>query len=123
VDNDSVICEKEAELDKRLHVNLEVEDDLQHLSSALKCWTGFKLVIDNLDKNFRLSFQRCDKGTESMNICHVYAVKDRIDFSSYNDGDPIAAHTDVNKLLMNKDDLQQIKSDAIILFSRYVCHN
>ena len=123
VDNDSVLCDKESELDKRLRINLEVEDDLQHLSSTPKSWTGFKLVIDNLDKNFRLSFQHCDKGTESMNICHIYALKDRINFSSYNGDDPVAAPIDVIKLLINIDDLQQVKSDAIILFSRCVCHN
>ena len=122
VDEDNLLCENQPVLDEQLGVNLEVEDEdgLQDLSCTPNHWSGFKLVIDNLDKNFRLSFQRCDKQTESMHICHVLAVKDRIDFCSYNDDDPVAAIIDVEKLLINKDDLKQVKSDAKILFSRYV---
>lgn len=133
VDEDNLLRENEPVLDEGLDVNepvldegldvnlgVEGEGDLHDLSCRPNHWTGFKLIIDNLDKNFHLSFQRCDKQTESMHICHVFAVKDRIDFSSYNDDDPIAARIDVNKLMINKDDLKQVKSDAKILFSRYV---
>ena len=36
-------------------------------------WNGFTIVIDNLDKNIRRSFQRIDFQTRSLHICNAYA--------------------------------------------------
>ena len=68
-------------LTKRDHLK-EVEDAIEEVEDVVgvqdadslgftcvpSCWTGFKLVINNFDKNFHLSFQCCDKRTESMQI-------------------------------------------------------
>ena len=49
-------------------------------------WKGFKIVGDNIDKNFRRSFQRVDFiQTRSFHYFHSYAVLDRIDISGYTD--------------------------------------
>lgn len=81
-------------------------------------WTGFKIVGDNVDKNFRPSTQCHDNKTQSMHWFHLYAVKDRIDLSSYSDSTPSSDTIDVNKLLIHQDDIKQITSDAEILISR-----
>ena len=52
-----------------------------------------------------------------MHWFHLYAVKDRIDLSSYSDCPPNSATINVNKLLIHKDDLKQITSDAETLIS------
>lgn len=48
-------------------------------------WTGFRIVGDNVDKNFRRSFQRVDYTTRSFHYFHSYAVLDRVDFSGLSD--------------------------------------
>ena len=91
-----------------------------NMSSSLSTnWSGFKLVIDNLDKNFRHTFKRSDGKTQSMHICHVFGVIDHIDFSSYCDDDPADISVDVEKLLLTDDDKLKVKEDAVILVSRY----
>ena len=87
-------------------------------SSIPANWSGFKIVGDNVDKNFRPSTQRHDNETKSMHWFHLYAVKDRIDLSSYSDSTPNSPTIDVTKLLIHKDDLKQITSDVENLISR-----
>lgn len=79
-------------------------------------WTGFKIVRDNVDKNFRPSTQQYDNETNPW--FHLHAVKDRIDLSSYSDYTPNSAAIDINKLLIHKDDVKQITSNADTLISR-----
>ena len=82
-------------------------------------WNGFKLVGDNIDKNYRPSFHRLDKKTTSIHYFHFYAVQDRIDLSSCSDTprtDPI----DVKQLLVDTKDIAKLHDDAIILISRLV---
>ena len=92
----------------------QVEDNCQ-----LTEWPGFKLVGDNIDKNFHPSFQHYYNSTNSMHAFHVYAVQDRIDFSSYSDVNPDRS-IDVTKLLIAKADIDQFKDNAVVLLSRYV---
>ena len=37
-------------------------------------WTGFKIVGDNIDKNFRPTYQRHDNKTISLHAFHMYAL-------------------------------------------------
>ena len=94
-------------LNKTELVSLDPVNGLEpiNMSSSLSTnWSGFKLVIDNLDKNFRHTFKRSDGKTQSMHICHVFGVIDPIDFSSYCDDDPVDISVDVEKLLLTDDD-------------------
>jgi len=47
---------------------------------------GYVLVIDNLDMNVRRSFQRVDRTTQSLHLCHAFAALNRIDTSGMEDG-------------------------------------
>ena len=75
---------------------------------------------DNLDKNFRPSFQRAENSTNSMHIFHMYAVKDRLDLSAYSDSPPDSPKVDVQKLLVSKHDVECMVNDAVALISRLI---
>ena len=81
-------------------------------------WTGFKLVGDNIDKNFCRSFYRHDRQTISMHAFHMYAVKDRIDFSSLSDVTPTGTKIDVTKLLIEQAQVDDLNEHVIVLLSR-----
>lgn len=89
-----------------------------HPCSMLTQWCGFKLVGDNIDKNFRKSFQRQDTKTISLHAFHMYAVKDRVDFSQCVDTKPVNAHIDADRLLIEKVDIDVLGSDVTVLLSR-----
>ena len=82
-------------------------------------WHGFKAVGDNFDKNIRPSFSRLDKNTNSLHCFHHYAVLDRVNLSSLSDVTPNAP-VDVDKLLINCNDVAQLNSDAVVQIARYV---
>ena len=48
--------------------------------STIAEWTGFKIVIDNLDKSIKPSFQRLDRSNQLLHFVQMYAVLDRVDF-------------------------------------------
>lgn len=51
-------------------------------------WSGFKLVGDNLDKHIK-SREMCeDHQNRILNCFQLYAVRDRIDLSSFSDKEP-----------------------------------
>lgn len=80
-------------------------------------WTGFKIVGDNIDKNFRPTYQRHDNKTISLHAFHMYAVKDRVDWSSLSDTP--GSVVEVDKVLINDDDIKQLNKDLVVLVSRY----
>ena len=80
-------------------------------------WNGFKLVGDNIDKNYRQSFNRMNKKTTSIHYFHYYAVRDRIDLSACSEAPPTAP-IDVQKLIVDMDDLAMLNNDVIVLMSR-----
>ena len=84
-------------------------------------WKGFKMVGDNIDKTIRPSFQRYDNRTNSLHYFHYYALLDRLDLSICSESSPTNA-LNLQQLLVSQDDIQQVESDAIVLFSRYNNH-
>lgn len=52
--------------------------------------SGFTIVGDNIDKNFRPSYQRQDRQTKLLHYFHAYAAKNRVDVSSLSDTRPAA---------------------------------
>ena len=82
-------------------------------------WKGFKIVGDNLDKNFRRTFQRIDYQTVSHHYFHMYAVMDRVDLRASSDLPPPGV-IDVPKLVPSKDDELEMKRIFAILISRYI---
>ena len=97
-------------------VTSETMDTTELLS--ISNWSGFKIVIDNIDKNFRPSFKRHDNRTVSMHACNAYASQDRIDFSSLSDVNPAAPQIDVQKLLIGNAEVDSLNGDVVVLLSR-----
>ena len=71
-------------------------------------WCGYKLIIDNVDKNIRPYFQRVDRQTRSLHYCHTLAIKDRIDRSDFSD---VSCNDTVqySDILPNAQDLNLLK--------------
>ena len=92
-----------------------IDNDFQDRTAK---WSGFKLVGDNIDKNFRRSFYRHNRQTISMHAFHTYAVKDRIDLSSLSDAPPSGAKVDIAKLLICQADIDGLNKDVTTLLSR-----
>ena len=78
-------------------------------------WPGFKIVGDNIDRNYHPSFQRHSNSTNSMHAFHMYAVQD---LSSYSDIAP-SSIIEIDKLLISKEDTKSFLGDAVVLLSRY----
>lgn len=96
----------------------EVQPDLPHdqlpASSATR---GFKLVIDNIDKTVKPRHQTLDAQTQSLHHVQVYAVKDRIDYSSFSHVPPPTGQS-VYSLLPTTSDYQSLKEKFTILVCR-----
>jgi len=106
-------CELPAILPGAMDQPLDTEESVEESSH----WTGFKLVRDNVDKNFRPVFQRVDNKTNSMHAFHFYAVKDHVDLSSFSDVTP-TNKIDIDKLLINNEEIEELNSHMAILLSR-----
>ena len=78
---------------------------------------GLVIVEDNINKNFRPSYQRQDRQTKSLHYFHAYAVKNRVDISSLSDARPAAVITPEN-FLPTQSDLNKLLKDFETLTSR-----
>ena len=93
------------------------EDDILHIfgpecsyapnPSSLKT---YKLTRDNLDKNVKPTDYRVDSQTKSLHYFQTYAVRDRIDLSSYDDTPPVVDESNINTktLLPSESDYEQL---------------
>ena len=83
-------------------------------------WNGFKLVGDNIDKTVRRRHQRLGCTTQSLHYFNSFAVKDRVDLSSFDENRPDVAVEDLSaELLLPSDkDLQQLLSNFEVLIGR-----
>ena len=82
----------------------------------------FKLVIDNLDKNIKpgAGNMRINHQTKSLHYTHIYAVKDRIDLTDYDDTqpNPDINSIDVKLLLPSPEDKSALLKNFGFLISR-----
>jgi len=101
------------QIEQQLH-----EIEAQHSQNQTDRY-GYALVMDNVDKNVRPSYQRNNKGTKSYHFTHSYAVKNRIDISKLSD-DPPGAVLSPDTILPNAQDVKTLKEEFEILVSRYV---
>lgn len=71
----------------------------------------FKLVGDNIDKTVKPRQMRVDSQAQSLHYFHTYAVKDRFDFSSFDDQPslPSLEDIDVSSLLPSESDIKEMK--------------
>ena len=84
-------------------------------------WKGFKIVGDNLDKNFRCTFQRIDYQTRSFHFFHTYAVLDRVNLSGLSDI-PQPGVIDFTKVLPTHAEVTELKQNLSMLVTRYVMY-
>ena len=82
-------------------------------------WFGFKIVGDNVDKNFCRTYQRIDYQTISHHFFHAYAVRDRVDLHQFSDS-PRSGIIDKQELLPSSSDAEDMKVIFVTLISRYV---
>jgi len=93
------------------------EQPPESLSQCIPQTCGFSIVGDNIDKNFRPSYQRQDRQTKSLHYFHAYAAKNCVDISAMSDGKP-AANLTFDSFLPTQSDLDKLLSDFEILTSR-----
>ena len=77
----------------------------------------YKIVGDNIDKNFRRSYQRSDFQTRSYHFFHAYAVLERINLSGLSDLPPSGVMK-LTLLTPNDDDIKMLKDSFVVFISR-----
>ena len=87
-------------------------------------WCGFKIAMDNIDMNIRPRHQTFERQTQSLHYVNSFALKDRIDFSSFE-------HATVNTvlhpeslhdvLLPSASDREALMANFVILAGRILC--
>ena len=93
-------------------------------SSPVSSWNGFKLVGDNLDKTVKPRYMRMNRQNRSLNYFHAFAVKDRIDLSSFSSYVPYT-NIGVNTidLLPSEEVHSQLMKNLSVLVSRILVDN
>lgn len=80
--------------------------------------TGYKIVFDNIDKNVKPRFMRSEHQTRSLHYVQSYAVKDRVNFSSFSS--EVRTEVNVFDVIPDCNDLEMLKSNFKILVSRLI---
>jgi hypothetical protein len=109
--------------------NLEDRGVGQPTSSAIRISAhhyhprpGYKVVIDNIDKNVKPRDMRIDSQTKSLHYVQLYGVKDRVDFSSLSNI-PKAGEMCLYDILPSTEDYQKLKENLSILVARTMTDN
>ena len=91
------------------------------VTTTTSSWAGFKIVGDNIDKNVRPRYMRLDSQTNSLHYLHAYALKDRIDLSSFSDSHQILFNLPSSKIfeqiLPSTTDCNDLNHNLAILVS------
>jgi len=102
---------------------LSVEADSQDSNIiSVKNMPTFKLVGDNLDLYIRPRSETADHHAESKHFFHAFAVRDRIDVSSFDNTFPSLDISSINleDVLPQQDDVKKLKENLMILVSRKI---
>ena len=70
---------------------------------------------DNVDKAIKPRYQQQGHSGHSLHYFHSYAVRDRVDFSSYSDVVPIYMKPDPAVRLPSSSDLSMLKDELMVL--------
>ena len=103
----------------------ELTDRHQEISpSPRMSWNGFKIVGDNVDKNVKPRYMRLNRQTRSLHYFNAYAVKDRIDLSSYSSFTSyIDIGVDIESILPSDDIHSKLLDNLGVLVSRILVGN
>lgn len=82
----------------------------------------FKLVGDNVDKTVKPRHETMDSHAKSLHYFHCFAVRDRLDMSSFEDdpGLPEIGDINVNEVLPTEDDHATLTNNMTILMMRII---
>ena len=100
-----------------IEVNSMIQEAEDSDDVSKQTWKGFKIIGDNIDKNFRRRFQRIDYQTRSFHYFHSFAALDRVDLSGLSDL-PKTGEIDITKIIPSTNDIQELKEIFTILISR-----
>ena len=78
---------------------------------------GYKIVIDNIDKNVRPRHMSIDSQTKSLHCVQLYCVKDRVKFGSLPDVPP-SGEKQVYDILPTTEEYGKLKDNFAILVAR-----
>ena len=81
---------------------------------------NYKFVIDNVDKNVKLSFQRDEIQGHSYHCVHGYCVQDRVDTSMLSDREPQFRKADPVIMVPSQTDIDHVKDEMVTFVTRYV---
>ena len=91
----------------------------QSCTDAQQRRPGYKIVIDNIDKNVKPRNMRVDAQTQSLHYVHIYSVKDRIDFGKLSDVPP-SGEKCLYDILPTTDDYENLKTNFSVLVARVI---
>ena len=83
---------------------------------------GYKIVIDNIDKDVKPRYMRIDSQKKSLHYVQIYSVKDRIDFSSLSESAK-AGEVCLYDILPSTEDYRELKENFSILLARVMTDN
>lgn len=86
-------------------------------SKHLRPAAGYKIVIDNIDKNMKPCDMHLDSQTKSLHYVHIYSVKDWIDFSSLS-GAAKCGEMRVDDILPSTEEYKKLKENFSMLVAR-----
>lgn len=85
---------------------------------------GIKLVGDNVDKNVRTRYMRCDRQTKSLHYFHTYATLDRFNSAIHSEELPnIPQQPKWEDLLPSSSDITALEDNFSILLGRVLCQH
>ena len=92
--------------------------ELAVAEQSMSEWFGYKFVGDNVDDEFKPSFQRAEKRGLSMHYFNGFAVRDRVNLSHLSDEPPPYRIPDANTLLPSAEDISSLKKELSTLVAR-----
>lgn len=105
----------QAPISESLPLPVAVSSPLQNIKQK---WTGFKVVIDNIDMNLRPRHQTFERQTKSIHYVNSYAVRDRVDLSCCTAVTSRNTVVSIDSLLPNDTDRKKIMNNFVILAGR-----
>lgn len=102
--------------------NQNDDENQQHTGNESLNKPGYKVVIDNIDKDVKPHDMRLDFQTKSLHYVQIYSVKDRIDFSALS-GLPADGEHCLYDILPSIEDYEKLRGNFAILVARSITDN
>jgi len=93
------------------------ENAPQNSSNTAQPRPGYKIVIDNIDKNVKPRNMSVDAQTKSLHYVQIYSVKDRMDFGKLSDVPP-SGEKCLYDILPTTDDYEKLKTNFSVHVAR-----